>query len=327
MAERAGVDRSTLTQLLSPRNQRLPRLDTVVALAHDQNVSIDWLVGLSNEGPMQAKMIDTEFARSEHVHDDERLLSWFAETVGHKVRHVPSSIPDLVKTDAVIRFESTRRDDATVETGARVDASAARLALTSSPAAEIEVCSAYQAITAIALGEGIWSRLSLADRKEQLDQIAELTGELYPRFRWFLFDGSMRYAAPVTIFGPLRAALYLGHNYLVLTSAGTRPSAHPRLRRADQGRHRSATRRRQIRRPPQTPIVGNLSAVVLRRSGRVALFHGQVPRSGRRVESPPCGQEGRPLTDRSLRSPHHWPLRDGPCRRAGSVSRRTATAT
>ena len=219
VAERAGVDRSTLTQLLSPRNRRLPRLDTVVALALDQNVSIDWLVGLSNVGPMQAKMIDTEFARTEREHGDEQLVSWFADTVGHKVRHVPSTIPDLVKTEAVIRFESTQRDDATIETGARVEASAARLALSKSPATEIEVCSAYQAITAIAQGEGIWSRLSMADRKQQLDQIAELTGDLYPRFRWFLFDGSMRYAAPITVFGPLRAALYLGQNYLVLTSA------------------------------------------------------------------------------------------------------------
>ena len=218
VAERAGIDRSTLTQLLSRRNQRLPRLDTVVALAHDQDVSIDWLVGLSNKGPMQAKMIDTEFTRSGHVHDDKRLLSWFTETAGHKVRHVPSTIPDLVKTESVIRFESARRNDAEVEAETRVEVSAARRALTRSAATEIEVCSSFQAITAIARGEGVWSQLELVHRKEQLDQIAELTNELYPRFRWFLFDGSRRYAAPITIFGPLRAALYLGMNYLVLTS-------------------------------------------------------------------------------------------------------------
>ena len=46
-----------------------------------------------------------------------------------------------------------------------------------------------------------------------------LVDELYPTFRWFLFDGSRRYAAPVTVFGPKRAALYLGQLYLVLTSA------------------------------------------------------------------------------------------------------------
>ena len=30
----------------------------------------------------------------------------------------------------------------------------------------------------------------------------QLVDELYPTFRWFLFDGSRRYAAPVTVFGP-----------------------------------------------------------------------------------------------------------------------------
>ena len=46
----------------------------------------------------------------------------------------------------------------------------------------------------------------------------ELVDELYPSFRWFQFDGSRRYAAPVTVFGTQRAALYLGQLYLVLTS-------------------------------------------------------------------------------------------------------------
>ena len=46
----------------------------------------------------------------------------------------------------------------------------------------------------------------------------ELVDELYPAFRWYLFDGLRRYAAPVTVFGTQRAALYLGDLYLVLTS-------------------------------------------------------------------------------------------------------------
>ena len=45
-----------------------------------------------------------------------------------------------------------------------------------------------------------------------------LLDELYPRFRWFLFDGLRNFAAPYTIFGPLRAALYLGGMYFVLNS-------------------------------------------------------------------------------------------------------------
>lgn len=218
VAERAGVDRSTLSQLLSEKNRRLPRLDTVVALATDQDVSIDWLVGLSDDGQMRARIADTEFSGPTGVDHDERLVAWFAETDGHKVRHVPSTIPDLVKTDAVLDYETNRHNATTASPGRGADASAARQALTQSRATEIEVCTSFQAISGLARGEGVWAQLAAEHRREQLERIAELAEELYPRFRWFLFDGSRRYAAPITIFGPHRAALFLGDNYLVLTS-------------------------------------------------------------------------------------------------------------
>jgi hypothetical protein len=36
--------------------------------------------------------------------------------------------------------------------------------------------------------------------------------------RWFLFDRRTRYSAPLTIFGPKRAAIYVGNMYFVLNS-------------------------------------------------------------------------------------------------------------
>ena len=73
---------------------------------------------------------------------------------------------------------------------------------------------------------------------------ARLTDELYPTLRWFLYDGLERYASPVTIFGPLRAALYLGQMYLVLTS-----SAHvQRL-----SRHFDELIRGAVIQPPDVP--------------------------------------------------------------------------
>ena len=57
-AEAVGLDRSTLSQLLSPTNRRLPRIETLAAIAETQQVSIDWLIGLSNTGPMQAEMMN-----------------------------------------------------------------------------------------------------------------------------------------------------------------------------------------------------------------------------------------------------------------------------
>ena len=46
----------------------------------------------------------------------------------------------------------------------------------------------------------------------------ELLDELYPTFRWFLFDGLQKFAAPYTIFGPMRGAVYMGGMYFVLNS-------------------------------------------------------------------------------------------------------------
>jgi hypothetical protein len=76
-----------------------------------------------------------------------------------------------------------------------------------------------QSVESFARGEGIWRALPHAQRIEQIEHMIELTRTLYPTLRWFLFDGLQRYAAPVTVFGPQRAALYLGQMYLVLTSA------------------------------------------------------------------------------------------------------------
>jgi hypothetical protein len=48
--------------------------------------------------------------------------------------------------------------------------------------------------------------------------MAALVDELYPSYRWFLFDGRERYAAPYTVFGQKRAAIYVGSLYFVFTS-------------------------------------------------------------------------------------------------------------
>ena len=42
--------------------------------------------------------------------------------------------------------------------------------------------------------------------------------DLYPAYRWFLFDNRERFSVPYTVFGPMRAALYVGDMYFVFTS-------------------------------------------------------------------------------------------------------------
>jgi hypothetical protein len=48
--------------------------------------------------------------------------------------------------------------------------------------------------------------------------MARLLDDLYPSFRLFLYDGRQRYSVPYTIFGQLRAAIYVGDMYLVLNA-------------------------------------------------------------------------------------------------------------
>ncbi len=213
------LDRSTLSQLLSPSNRRLPRLETLVSVATSEQLSIDWLVGLTHTGPMQAEMVPETMSieRDALTHNDERLIRWLQEAIGYKIRYVPSTMPDLLKTDAVMRHELGHFVASRPEQ--KIETAAARLAWTRRPGTDLECCSTIQSIEGFANGENIWRDLPRPIRREQLDHMARLTDELYPTLRWFLFDGLQRYAAPITIFGPQRAALYVGQMYLVLTSA------------------------------------------------------------------------------------------------------------
>src|SRR3546814_12588102 len=65
---------------------------------------------------------------------------------------------------------------------------------------------------------GIWEKLPVASRKLQPESIIALVDELYPTLRWFFYDGLEHYSAPITIFGPTRAASYIGNTYSVFPS-------------------------------------------------------------------------------------------------------------
>lgn len=218
LARRVGLDRSTLAQFLGAGNKRLPRADTLAAIALDRQVSVDWLLGLAQEGALGAALLPQplEIEKGGHVPVDARIERWFAEAVGYKVRYVPTTLPDLLKTDETIRYEF--RDYAPAVPRRRIAVASEQLATQRRPESDLEVCCARQAIESFARGEGIWRELELDHRRRQIEHMMELAGELYPTFRWFLFDGRHRYAAPMTIFGPKRAALYVGDLYLVLNS-------------------------------------------------------------------------------------------------------------
>ena len=217
-AARAGLDRSTLSQLLSPRNDRLPRAETVASIAVREQVSVDWLLGLSQEGRLGAGVLSRalEIEAGASSPADARLASWLSEAAGYKIRYVPTTLPDLLKTEEVIRYEFQDYDSRVPK--ARIEQAEERLAYSRRPETDMEVCSSLQGMEGFARGHGAWSGLPVAARAAQLESMIGILDELYPTLRWFLFDGRQRYSAPLTVFGPKRVALYVGNMYLVLNS-------------------------------------------------------------------------------------------------------------
>ena len=217
-AAKVGLDRSTLSQLLSPRNARLPRADNIVAIALAEHVSIDWLLGLTDEGRLGTDVLrySVEIERNARAPDDNRLQRWYEEAAGYKIRYVPVSLPDLLKTEQVIEYEY--RDSAAFTPQQSLQTSQSKLAYLRRPETQMEVCCARQVVEGFTRGEGAWRGLSVSARRGQLRRLIELCAELYPSFRWCLFDARQQYSAPVIILGAKRAALYVGQMYLVFNA-------------------------------------------------------------------------------------------------------------
>jgi len=211
------VDRSTLSQLLAADNVRLPRADTVTSIAEVHQVSIDWLLGLTQQGAMGANILHEAVQVDDYsTRIFDKNLEWHREAFGYKIRYVPTTLPDLLKTEAVAEYEFDRYGAGKVDQSVRDN----QLLLLQQrhPGSELETCMPLQHLDSFAQGQGIWAGFSLAHRREQLERMIELNDELYPGFRWFLFDGKQTYSSSFTIFGPLRATLFLGHLYVVVNS-------------------------------------------------------------------------------------------------------------
>ncbi|MCZ6579678.1 MAG: transcriptional regulator [Gammaproteobacteria bacterium] len=212
-----SVDRSTLSQLLCVDNVRLPRADTIASIGEKHQVSIDWLLGLTQQGSLEANLMPEAFSVDDYsTTASDKMLEWHREATGYKVRYVPTTLPDLLKTEAVAEYEFNRYGSGKVDQTVRDN----QLLLLQQrhPGSELETCVSIQSLRSFALGQGIWQGLAPDQRREQLERMIELNDELYPSFRWFLYDGKETYSCSFTIFGPLRATLFLGHLYIVINS-------------------------------------------------------------------------------------------------------------
>ncbi|MCP4429844.1 MAG: helix-turn-helix transcriptional regulator [Gammaproteobacteria bacterium] len=210
-----SVDRSTLSQLLSIDNVRLPRADTITSIAEVHQVSIDWLLGLTQQGSLATNIVPEQFEVDDFSTSIfEKNLEWHREASGYKVRYIPTTLPDLLKTEAIAEHEFNRYGAGKVDQSVRDNQ--LRLLQQRDPGSELETCMPIQSLETFALGQGIWQGVPVLDRRAQLQRMIELNDELYPGFRWYLFDGKQSYSASLTIFGPMRASLFLGQIYVVV---------------------------------------------------------------------------------------------------------------
>ncbi len=214
LARRIAVDRSTISQLLSGDTVRLPNAHVVGSCAAALGVSADWLLGISDRPESAADLLSNSLSLTEAPRAlvDERIYNWHQEAAGYKIRHVPAALPDMLKTRAMSEWEYTPHLGRT--TTQAINASSDRLDLMRSAQSDFEIAMPLDEVHSFAHGTGYYHGLPLDVRLEQIDRFLELTEQLYPRLRIYLFDARRLYCAPVTIFGPLLTVLYAGGHYI-----------------------------------------------------------------------------------------------------------------
>ena len=215
LARAVGVDRSSVTQMLAEGDTRMPGGHVVAACAQALDVSADWLLGLSNRPEQAGALLDSSLSISETGRAtglDDQIFAWHREAEGYKIRHVPATLPDMLKTNAMLRWEyapvTHRRPDAAI------DAAAERLDWMRLSESDYEIAIAMHELESFARAEGYYTGLSADIRRAQLDWLLEIYTQFYPSLRIFLFDARQLWSAPVTVFGPKMAVIYLGQHFL-----------------------------------------------------------------------------------------------------------------
>ncbi len=213
LARATGVDRSTLSQLLAP-GTRLPNAQLAADCAQALGISADWLLGLTGRPEPIADLLATSLTVTEAPRAlmDETIFGWHREAAGYKIRHVPATLPDMLKTRAMVEWEYRPQLGRTAEQalGAFED----RLQWMRAARSDYEIALPLHELAAFADGTGYYEGLPARIRAEQIDRLIHLTEQLYPSLRLYLFDARRVFSSPVTIFGPLLAVVYLGRHYL-----------------------------------------------------------------------------------------------------------------
>lgn len=214
LARDIGVDRSTISQLLKDQGARLPNAQIVGECASALGVSADWLLSLTDRPESAADILanSLKLTAAPRALVDEQIFAWHVETAGYKIRHVPAGLPDMLKITEILEWEYSPHLGRTTDQA--IGASRDRLNWMRGSQSDYEIALPLHEMISFSTGTGYYEGLSAELRRKQLDHFATLCAQLYPRLRLYLFDARQLFSAPVTIFGPLLAVLYLGRNYL-----------------------------------------------------------------------------------------------------------------
>jgi transcriptional regulator with XRE-family HTH domain len=213
LARATRVDRSTISALLAP-GTRLPNAQLAADCAQALGISADWLLGLSERPEPLAEVLAASLTVMEAPRAlvDETIFGWHLEAAGMKIRHVPATLPDMLKTRAMLEWEYSPQLGRTAAQA--IGAAEDRVALMRQSRSDWEMALPLHELTAFAGATGYYDGLSAEVRREQLDRLIQLSADLYPAVRLCLFDARRVFSAPVTVFGAMRAVIYLGRNYL-----------------------------------------------------------------------------------------------------------------
>ena len=219
LARLIDVDRSTISQLLDSGSARLPNAQIAAEAASALCVTLDWLLGLSDRPEQLDRLMATALTLSEAPRAliDETIFGWHQEAAGYKIRHVPATLPDMVKTRAMMEWEYGSQLGPQAQEA--ISASEARLAWMRTARSDYEIALPLHELAAFARAEGYYAGLPAEIRRGQLDRILELADQLYPAMRIYLYDAHQVYSAPITVFGPILAVVYLGPTYLAFRDA------------------------------------------------------------------------------------------------------------
>lgn len=215
LSRKVGVDRSTVSQLLNPATTRLPNAQVVAECADALGVSGDWLLGLSDLREQAAEVLanSMEVSAANRTPLDAQIFEWQREAAGYKIRHVPATLPDMLKTEDMLRWEYTPHLGRTTDQA--INASRERLELLKEEMSDFEIAMPLFAVESFANSTGYFRGLPAEIRNAQIDYMLDLHQQLYPSLRVHLFDARRLWSAGLTIFGPLIGVIYLGQQHLV----------------------------------------------------------------------------------------------------------------